>query len=47
MGSQWRLSDEGDEITSVLLNNHYYYSGKSRMEPMGDKETRKEAIFGV
>lgn len=45
-GSQWRLSEDCDEIRSMFLNNHYDYTRKSRMEPVGDKGTRKEAISG-
>lgn len=49
MGSQWRFSEEWDEIRSVFLNNHFDYIVKSRMERVPEvyQKPRKEAIFGV
>lgn len=49
MGNPWRFSEECAEIRSVFLNKHFDSVAKSGMErvPMGSKETRKGAIFGV
>lgn len=49
MGNLWRFSEECAEIRSVFLNKHFDSVVKSGMErvPMGSKETRKGAIFGV
>lgn len=46
-GSQWRLSEDCDEIRSMFLNNHYDYTRKSRMEPVGQGNQKRGYFWRV